>query len=95
MTNIFQNDFFGKRYKTRSGIIAIYHGSSKYKSGDGTTWTYHHLILEPQTIEMFGDMTTINLYTEYINDDGIGRFANLKYCKSSGVNAKYDIITEE
>lgn len=94
MKNIFENAYFGKSYKTRDGKKAIYHGSKKYKSSDGKVWTYHYLMIEPENVDVFGEDMVINHYDAYINDNGIGRFANLKYYKDSGVNAKYDIISE-
>lgn len=51
-------------------------------------------MIEPVTINPLGEDIVINPYTAYINDNGVGRFANLKYYKDSGVNAKYDIISE-
>lgn len=92
--NIFKNAYFGKAYKTRDGKKAIYHGSEEHKSGDGRIWLYHYLMLEPEISDFLGKNEVINLYEAYINDNGIGRFANLKYCKGSGANAGYDIISE-
>lgn len=92
--NIFKNAYFGKAYKTRDGKKAIYHGSEEHKSGDGRIWLYHYLMLEPEISDFLGKNVVINLYEPYINDNGIGRFANLKYCKGSGANAGYDIVSE-
>lgn len=94
MNNIFENAYFGKPYRTRDGKKAFYHGSKKHKSGDGKVWIYHYLMVEPETINVLGEDVIINHYDAYINDNGIGRLANLKYCKDSGVNAGYDITSE-
>lgn len=94
MKNIFENAYFGKPYRTRGGKKAFYHGSEQHKSGDGKVWIYHYLMAEPETINVLGADVIINHYDAYINDNGIGRLANLKYCKDSGVNAGYDITSE-
>lgn len=94
MENIFENAYFGKPYKTRDGRKAIYHGTKKHRSSDGKVWIYHYLMVEPTAIDMFGEDVVINHYDAYFNDNGVGRFANLKYYKDSGANAKYDIISE-
>lgn len=94
MEDIFKDAYFNKPYRTRDGKKAIYHGSEEHKSGDGRIWLYHYLMLEPEISDFLGKNEVINLYEAYINDNGIGRFANLKYCKGSGANAGYDIISE-
>lgn len=94
MEDIFKDAYFGKPYRTRDGKKAIYHGSEEHKSGDGRIWLYHYLMLEPEISDFLGKNVVINLYEAYINDNGIGRFANLKYCKGSGANAGYDIVSE-